>query len=357
VVRSIRLLGLTTAQCIVAAATGNCPGEAATADPSLKPFARLTDCILRLQPQIFIRTAQCAEGIRPLCTSQRGGAQGNATTNSIYPAAMSQSLKNIELTTNVIVRAIQDDATMAGDPQDIFGPGKARDSLNASFEACGNETHPQKSVAYCIRPQDRELVPAGVSQPSFVITDAETGSEIEVFGVEVCGAPIGETGYRREWLRLKSIEISEKIDKISNSVATIDPHCSTAITVYSLQSLADFVLATNYPSETVEFVNTVDEALKRAFTKSHGTNLLAPEQSKPPGSEHPDPSFISDRSRLRTSKGGAAIRMLSNRQLYLNSLCGVIPQLIDHADFKNHTRPIPDAHKRPWSRLLRRCEQ
>jgi len=252
---------------------------------------------------------------------------------------MSQSLKNIELTTNVIVRAIQDDATMAGDLQDIFGSGKTRDSLNASFEACGNETHPQKSVAYCIRPQDRELVPAGVSQPSFRITDAETGSEIEVFGVEVCGAPLGETGYRREWLRLKSIEISDKIDKISNSVATIDPHCSTAITVYSLQSLADFVLATNYPSETVEFVNTVDEALKRAFTKSHGMNLQDPEQSKPPGSEHPDPSFISDRSRLRTSKGGAAIRTLSNRQLYLSSLCGVIPQLIDHADSKGNIIP------------------
>jgi hypothetical protein len=148
--------------------------EAAEADPSLKPFARLTDSIFRLEPQINTRKTTLAEGIRPLCTSQRGGAQGNATTSSIYPAAMNNTLKTAERTGNVTIRAIQDDATTTGDPTDIFGPGKSRDVLNKGFAACGNETRPEKSVAYCTRQQDRGQVPADVDQPSFAITDIET---------------------------------------------------------------------------------------------------------------------------------------------------------------------------------------
>jgi hypothetical protein len=239
---------------------------------------------------------------------------------------MNKALKHVEASCDVIVRAFQDDATIAGDPAKIFGPGKARDVLNAGFSACGNETHPEKSVAYCILPEDRSTVPEGVHQPSFTILDDATELETRAYGVEICGAPLGEKRYRVEWLRLKAIEISDKIDNISSIVATLDPHCSTAITIYSLQSLADFVLATNYPSETKYFADVIDAALQRAFTKSHGTNLLDPEVGRQ------DPPFTSDRAKLRTSKGGAAIRPLANRQLFLNSMCNVIPQLIDRAD-------------------------
>ena len=164
--------------------------EAAAVDSRLKPFARLTDCILRLQPQIFTRTVKNSTGLRALCTSQRGGAQGNATTNSIYPAAMNKALKNVERTCNVVVRAIQDDTTIAGETALIFGPEKARDLLNSSFAACGNETHPDKSVAFCILPGDRDQVPADVSQPFFIITDSATGIETQVFGVEICDPPL-----------------------------------------------------------------------------------------------------------------------------------------------------------------------
>jgi hypothetical protein len=51
-----------------------------------------------------------------------------------------------------------------------------------------------------------------------------------------------------------------------------------------------------------------------------------------PNSNSADQNFIPDRARLRSSKGGAAIRPLANRQLFLNSICNVIPQLIEHKD-------------------------
>ncbi len=138
--------------------------EAAETDPSLKPFARLADNILRLQPQIYTRTAEDLTGIRKLCTSQRGGAQGNATTNIIYPAAMNNALKSVEQSCNVIIRAIQDDATTVGETSEIFGHDKARERLNSALAACGNLTHPGKSVAFCLLPADRALVPADVHQ-------------------------------------------------------------------------------------------------------------------------------------------------------------------------------------------------
>ena len=211
---------------------------------------------------------------------------------------MNNALKSVEQTCNVVVRAIQDDATTVGAASEIFGPGKARERLNACLEACGNETHPDKSVAFCLLSSERDLVPANVHQPSYNITDHVTGVETQVFGVVICGVPHGETGFRQEWLRLKAVEICDKIELISKNIATSDPHCSAAVTVLSLQSLADFILATNYPSDTKHFVLMIDAALEKAFARSYGVNLLDPKQCHPPNSNpllgrrefHPRPS-------------------------------------------------------------------
>ena len=151
--------------------------------------------------------------------------------------------------------------------------------------------------------------------------------------------PLGKVEFRREWLRLKSNEISDNIEKISKNVAIFDPHCGSAITVYSLQSLSDFVLATNYPSDTTVFIATVDAALRNAFARSLGTDLLDPEQCQPANSDLSDPSFVPDRAKLRTSMGGASIRPLADRQLFLSSICGVLPQLIDHTDATGNITP------------------
>ena len=188
-------------------------------------------------------------------------------------------------------------------------------------------------------PAERDLIPADVHQPSYNVIDHFTGVETQVFGVVICGVPHGETGFRQEWLRLKAVEICDKIELISKSVATSDPHCSAAVTVLSLQTLADFILATNYPSDTEHFVLAIDAALEKAFARSYGVNLLDPNQCHPPNSNPLDQNFIPDRAKLRSSRGGAAIRPLADRQLFFNSMCNVIPQLIDHKDSTGNTTP------------------
>ena len=77
----------------------------------------------------------------------------------------------------------------------------------------------------------------------------------------------------------------------------------------------------------------IDAALERAFTKSHGTNLLDSDAAQQ------NPMFTSNRAKLRSSNGGAAIRPLANHQLFLSSMCNVVPQLIDHADSEGNITP------------------
>ena len=126
--------------------------EAAETDPSLKPFARLADNILRLQPQIYTRTADDSTGIRKLCTSQRGGAQGNATTNIIYPAAMNNALKSVEQSCNVIIRAIQDDATTVGKTSEIFGYNKGSKRTTELSPCSLRKPHSSREVGRLLSP-------------------------------------------------------------------------------------------------------------------------------------------------------------------------------------------------------------
>ena len=83
----------------------------------------------------------------------------------------------------------------------------------------------------------------------------------------------------------------------------------------------------------------IDAALETAFARRYGVNLLDPKQCHPPNSNPLDENFIPDRGKLRSSRGGAAIRPLADRQLFLNSICNVVPQLIDHKDSTGNTTP------------------
>jgi hypothetical protein len=81
---------------------------------------------------------------------------------------------------------------------------------------------------------------------------------------------------------------SGKIELFSKNVSTSDPHCSAAVTVLSLQSLADFILPKNYSSDTEHFALAIDAALEKASTLSYEVNLLDPKQCHPPNSNQPD---------------------------------------------------------------------
>ena len=190
-----------------------------------------------------------------------------------------------------------------GATSEIFGPGKAREQLNASLPACGNDTHLEKSVAFSLLPAERHLVPAEVPQPHNIISDDVTGAKTQVFGVVICGVPHGETGFRREWHRLKAFEICSQIELISKNIANSDPHCSAAVTIFSLQSLADFILTTNYDTEY--FVHSIGTALEKP---SHGAHLTE----------------ISSLTEQDSAAARVALQshhlLIADRQLYFNSM-------------------------------------
>ena len=123
----------------------------------------------------------------------------------------------------------------------------------------------------------------------------------------------------RDYVDKKSTEISHQIDTISATMASIDPQVAYAVAFYSLQTKANYVMATNKPSNTEAFSIMVDVAIERAFTRALGLNILDHTTSYP--TDHPVPqdlSFVSDRAKLRTGRGGVGIRLLKERERALS---------------------------------------
>ena len=158
---------------------------------------------------IFTRTNEDGPRIVPLCKSQRGGEQGNATTNIFFPLCMNAPLKQTEENFSVLVRAIQDDTTLLGDAQEIFGEDKARAFLHSLVEERGNRIHPGKARAYGNTEEQRSLIPPGVRQPHYSSLDEESGEEIKFYGIEVCGVAMGDKGFVERWLLEKAEDIAE----------------------------------------------------------------------------------------------------------------------------------------------------
>ena len=173
----------------------------------------------------------------------------------------------------------------------------------------------------------------------YILLDEDSGTPMTVYGIVIAGTPVGDEGFIREWLRLKSTEISESIDTISSQVASIDPHCAQAVTSFSLQTQGDFVMSTNPPSQTATFSKVVDRAIERAFTLSLGSNLLNAEGTCNTGTAARDPSFTSDRAKLRVSAGGAGIRLTADREHFLNSILNVVPQMLTSTDHEGNRTP------------------
>ena len=120
---------------------------------------------------------------------------------------------------------------------------------------------------------------------------------------------------------------------VATSTAQIDPHSGTAITLYSLQAQADFIMGTNLPSMTIQFANIVNAAVREAFALNLGSDVLANDNTLP------DPSFVADRSQLRTSRGGLGIRILNEYGAFLNVINNVIPQFSDKRDAEDNFTP------------------
>ena len=100
--------------------------ELVAKDPSFRPLLRAFEATSSQPNPIFVRSSTTSNGLKFLCDSSAGGAQGNPLTNIIFPVVINDTLKSTEAEhPGVETRAQQDDINLWGDPDMIFGTGKA----------------------------------------------------------------------------------------------------------------------------------------------------------------------------------------------------------------------------------------
>jgi frataxin-like iron-binding protein CyaY len=76
----------------------------------------------------------------------------------------------------------------------------------------------------------------------------------EFFGLEVCGAPIGDENFIFEWLNNTSEKIIETIQNTSSKFVSRDLHIAHTVLRLSLQNRSDYIVSTNLPSHSESFV-------------------------------------------------------------------------------------------------------
>ena len=115
--------------------------------------------------------------------------------------------------------------------------------------------------------------------------------------------------------------IASVVDHLSDESA----HCASTAIYYSLQCRVEYLLGTHLPSETRGLANKVDEALRKAYARCFGIDLLNPEGTR---SDQTDPTFYRDLMGLKTKAGGMGYRNTERRSLFVNALSSALPQMM-----------------------------
>ena len=130
--------------------------------------------------------------------------------------------------------------------------------------------------AFALTQYDRDLIPENIEQPHISKTDLTTGETKYSYGIEKCGAAIGEEEFVKSSTERKVDEIIEDIEKVSKVVAESDPQSAFAICIFSFQRKAEYLLSTHLPSQTREAVSRLDRALEQALERALRFNALDP---------------------------------------------------------------------------------
>ena len=78
----------------------------------------------------------------------------------------------------------------------------------------------------------------------------------------------------------------ESIESVSIKLTVDSAHAASTAIYYSLQCRADFLLETHLPSLTRDLARAVDDALRGAYTKAFGFDILGP-NGQCPGERDP----------------------------------------------------------------------
>ena len=140
--------------------------QAAIIDPTLQTFARLADCILSQQTQVYMRTTNNSTGLIELCKIKQGAEQGNAMTGQLFTMAINKVFKSVEHQFPVTCRGIQDDLSTCGAAEVLYAHQGAIKFIIDELQLRGLTTNPAKPRAYGNCPTEREKIPPTGKQPS-----------------------------------------------------------------------------------------------------------------------------------------------------------------------------------------------
>ena len=143
---------------------------------------------------------------------------------------------------------------------------------------------------------------------------------------------LGDDAYVQDFLLQKERELCGDpetgdvgtIARVTAALSERSAHCAHTAIFYSLQNRVDYVLSVHLPSQTRQLAAAVDEALRKAYARSLGADILNPAGDHP---EQPDPTFTRDRFSLKHSLGGGGFRLTAGRIPFLNSLFSALPAI------------------------------
>ena len=352
---------------------------------SLKDLAQAHRADTGHAGDVYMRDSKSPTGFARVCTSTAGGPQGSPLTNLAFPALINKALKATEAKfPGVELRAIQDDIDAAGPPDLIFGSNQdgSDGALHFLLEQLAElrlEPNKSKFQFYATTERAAERAPNWLPRP-FFITDpdrraavdgleataaaaaanarsappgervsaeaaaanakeeaeaarADVPNEYRAHGVITCGAALGDAPFIAAFLEDAANHLCNDIDAAEPGViaSVVDhlsdesAHCASTAIYYSLQCRVEYLLGTHLPSETRGLANKVDEALRKAYARCFGIDLLNPEGTR---SDQTDPTFYRDLMGLKTKAGGMGYRNTERRSLFVNALSSALPQMM-----------------------------
>jgi len=255
-----------------------------------------------------------------------GGGQGNALTGLLYVINQDPALKATEERfPGVEIKAIQDDITIIGAPDIVWGDNGALDFILKRLAERGLTPNQDKFQTLGSTHDACAGKPLWLQEPSTIT--GHDGVDVRARGIEMCKNPIVEEQYVKTFLVKKFKDICSAIHKISQALLPLSPHATYLAFIYSYQARFDYWLATNNLAHTDWLATDTDSFLSEILVAILGFDFNAPLD---PGTLHPN--FTAERVALKAKYGGLGWRPLAKRYLSLNTMCSILPQAIDRID-------------------------
>jgi len=183
--------------------------------------------------------------------------------------------------TNAEIKAIQDDVTIMGSPDDVIdkvddhGQIISKGALSVlidQLKARGLDMAANKfeCVGSTVNACSRK--PAWLKEPT-TFTDGD-GVVINTRGIDICNNPVGEPQFVQMYLSGKIKAICSAIEKSSSALRPLSSHADYLACYYSYQTRFDYWFATNSVAFTGPLAVEIDENLKRVLCNAAGFNFF-----------------------------------------------------------------------------------